>query len=164
LNFPACLHLSKRLFILLLYHQNKFNMGSLFDYINWFAVLVGAVAYFALGALWYSLLFKNKWIAYNKIDMNDTNAKKGVAATMFGSFVLMFVQSLAIAILASRMDLSDYWMSGVKLGALTGVCFCACSIGINYLYEKKPIGLWLINGGYAIAGNIIAAVIICMWQ
>jgi Protein of unknown function (DUF1761) len=139
-------------------------MGSLFDYINWLAVLTGAVAYFALGALWYSFLFKNKWIAYTKMDVNDPNATKGVGAIMFGSFVLMFVQSLAIAILASRMDLSAYWMSGVKLGALTGFCFCACGIAINYLYEKKPLGLWLINGGYAIAGNIIAAVIICMWQ
>jgi hypothetical protein len=72
-------------------------MGSLFDYINWLAVLIGAVAYFALGALWYSFLFKNKWIAYNNIDMNDPNVKKGVGVTMFGSFVLMFVQSLALA-------------------------------------------------------------------
>jgi Protein of unknown function (DUF1761) len=139
-------------------------MGSLFDYINWLAVLIGAVAYFALGALWYSFLFQKKWIAYNKIDMSDPNGKKGVGLLMLGSFVLMLVQSLAIAILANRLELSDYWMSGVKLGALTGVCFCAFTIGINYLYEKKPLGLFLINGGYAIAGNIIAAVVICMWQ
>jgi hypothetical protein len=143
---------------------NILHMGSLFDYINWIAVLIGTIAYFALGAVWYSFLFKNKWIAYNKIDMSDPNGKKGVGAIMAASFVLMFVQSLAIAILASRMDLSDYWMSGIKLGALTGVCFCACSIGINYLYEKKPLGLWLINVGYAVAGNIVAAVIICLWQ
>ena len=33
----------------------------------------------------------------------------------------------------------------------------------NYLYEKKPLGLFLINAGYALAGNIIAGVIICSW-
>ncbi len=49
------------------------------------------------------------------------------------------------------------------LGALTGCCFCAATIGVNYLYEKKPFGLFLINAGYAVIGNIIAGVIICSW-
>ena len=139
-------------------------MGNLFDYINWIAVIVAAFAYFVLGALWYSkLLFAPKWIAYLKLDITDPNAKKGMGVMFGGSFVLMFVQSLAIAILAAHLDIGG-WMGGVKLGALTGCCFCSATIGVNYLYEKKPIGLFLINAGYAIVGNIIAGVIICLWQ
>jgi len=81
-----------------------------------------------------------------------------------GSLVLMLVQSLAIAIIAERLDIRGAgWMSGLKLGALTGCCFCAATIGVNYLYEKKPLGLFLINAGYAIIGNIISAIIICSW-
>jgi hypothetical protein len=140
-------------------------MGNLFDYINWIAVLVGAVAYFALGALWYSkLLFAKKWIGYLKIDINDPNAKKGMGLMFGGSLVLMFVQSLAIAILAERLGVIGGWMSGIKLGAMTGCCFCAAAVGVNYLYEKKPMGLFLINAGYAIVGNIVAAIIICSWK
>ena len=139
-------------------------MGNLFDYINWIAVLVGALGYFILGALWYSkLLFAKRWIAYNKIDMNDPNAKKGMGMMFGGSLVLMFISSLAIAILAGRLGLVGCWMSGLKLGALTGACFGAAGIGINYLYEKKPFGLFLINGLYQICGNIIAGVVICSW-
>lgn len=141
-------------------------MGTLFDYINWIAVLVAAVAYFALGALWYSkILFAPKWIAYLKLDVNDPNAKKGIGLMFGGSFLMMFVQSLALAILAERLKLTGgIWLSGLKLGAFTGCCFCAATIGVNYLYEKKPLGLFLINGGYAIVGNIIAAIIICIWK
>jgi len=140
-------------------------MGNLFDYINWIAVLVATLAYFMLGALWYSkVLFAKRWIADNKIDMNNPDAKKGVGMMFGGSFVLMFIQCLAIAILAGRIGDLTTWMSGVKLGALTGCCFSAASVGINYLYEKKPMSLWLINAGYAIVGNIIAAIIICCWQ
>jgi len=139
-------------------------MEHLFDYINWIAVAVAAVAYFVLGALWYSkILFAPKWIAYLKIDINDPNAKKGVGLMFGGSLVMMFVSSLAVAILAGRLELSG-WMSGVKLGAFIGVCFCMTTIAINYLYEKKPLGLFLINGGYQLVGNIIAAVIICCWH
>jgi len=141
-------------------------MGTLFDYLNWPAIAVATLAYFMLGALWYSkLLFVKPWLAALKIDVNNPDAKKGMGAMFGGSFLLMFIQSLAIAIIAERIGIrGDGWMSGLKLGALTGCCFCAAAIGVNYLYEKKPFSLFLINGGYAIVGNIIAAVIICCWE
>ena len=54
--------------------------------INWIATLVGAIGYFALGALWYSFLFQKKWMAYTGITMsNDPDAKKGVGAIMLPS-------------------------------------------------------------------------------
>lgn len=138
-----------------------------FEDLNWIAILVAALAYFGLGALWYSkALFAKRWIADLKIDINNPDASKGMGMMFGGSFVLMFVQCLAIALIAERMDLDvsgGGWMSGVKLGALTSVCFCAATIGVNYLYEKKPLSLFLINAGYAIVGNIIAGIIICAW-
>jgi len=139
-------------------------MGN-FDYLNWPAIAVAALAYFALGALWYSkVLFAKRWIADLKIDVNDPNAKKGMGVMFGGSLVFMFVQSLAIAVIANRLEIIGAgWMSGLKLGAVTGCCFCAAAVGVNYLYEKKPLSLFFINAGYAIVGNIIAAVIICSW-
>ncbi|MEO6252861.1 MAG: DUF1761 domain-containing protein [Ferruginibacter sp.] len=140
-------------------------MGN-FDYLNWPAIAVAALAYFILGAAWYSkMLFAKRWIADLKIDVNNPNAKKGMGMMFGGSLLLMFVQCLAIAILANKLQIIGAgWMSGVKLGAVTGGCFCAAAVGVNYLYEKKPLSLFLINAGYAIVGNIIAAVIICSWE
>ncbi|MDQ6757885.1 MAG: DUF1761 domain-containing protein [Bacteroidota bacterium] len=131
--------------------------------INWIAVLVGTLGYFMLGALWYSFLFKEKWIAYNNIDMSDPNGKKGVGAIMFMSFIMMFVCAAGIAILSNYMGLVG-WVYGVKIGLLTGICFACTSMAINMLYEKKPLGLFFINGGYQVLGNVIAAVIICCWR
>ncbi len=138
-------------------------MAHLFDYINWIAVIVATLAYFVLGALWYSkLLFAKRWIADLKIDVNNPDAKKGMGMMFGGSLVLMFVQCLALAILAGKIEnITATWMSGAKLGALTGCCFSAAAVGVNYLYEKKPVSLFLINAGYAIVGNIIAGIIIC---
>lgn len=137
---------------------------SFLNNINWLAVFVAALAYFFLGAIWYSkLLFANRWIALLKIDVNAPDAKKGVAPIMIGSLICMFLISTGLAILIDRMDLVG-WQSGLKLGALTGVGFSAMSISINYLYEKKPVSLFLINAGYAIFGQIIAAIILCSWQ
>jgi hypothetical protein len=82
---------------------------------------------------------------------------------MFGSFIMMFICSAAIAILIYRIGVWG-WMSGVKLGLLTGLCFASTSMAINMLYEKKPLGLFFINGGYQLLGNIIAAVVITCWR
>ncbi|MGC4099755.1 DUF1761 domain-containing protein [Ferruginibacter sp.] len=141
-------------------------MTNPFDYLNWLAILVAALAYFMLGALWYSkVLFANRWIADLKLDVNNPDAKKGMGMMFGGSFVLMFVQCVAIAIIAERIGIrGDGWMSGLKLGLVTGGCLCATPVGVNYLYEKKPFSLFLINGGYALVGNIIAAIIICCWK
>lgn len=136
---------------------------SFLDYINWLAVFCGALGYFFLGALWYSkILFAAKWIAYTKVNAADPAAKKGMGIIMLSSFVLMFISSTAIAVLRSRLELEG-WMSGLKLGLLVGVCIGAAALSISYLYEKRPLGLHLINGTYTILGNVIAGVVICSW-
>ena len=139
------------------------TISNLLSNINWLAVLVASVAYFFLGAIWYSALFQKPWIRLSRIDMNDPNMKKGVAAIMFGSFVMMFITSLALAILAESIDL-HHWQEGLHLGLLTGLCFAFTSMAINMLYEKKPTGLYFINGGYQLLGNIIAAIIITSFR
>ena len=139
------------------------NTG-IFSHINWLAVLVAGIAYFMLGGLWYSkILFGTKWAALLKIDMNDANSKKGVAAIMFYSFVFMLLTALGLAILVARLDLTAI-ISGIKLGLVTGLLFSVMSISIGFLYERKPLALYFISGGYQLLGNIIAAVILVAWK
>ncbi|MCP9751118.1 DUF1761 domain-containing protein [Ferruginibacter sp. HRS2-29] len=133
------------------------------DEINWIAAFCGGLAYFMLGALWYSrLLFAPKWLTYVGIDPNKTGAKKGIGGIMLTSFVLMLIASAGIAVLRAKLDINGGWMSGIKLGGLTGLSG-ATAISISYLYEQRPLGLHLINGGYTIAGTVLAGIIICSW-
>ena len=133
--------------------------------INWIAVICGALGYFMLGALWYSkILFAPKWIEYTKVNVSDPDAKKGMGLLMLMSFIWMFITALGIAILRDRMPDITGVMGGVKLGAVTGLCCGTAALSISYLYEKRPAGLYWINGGYTLIGNIIAAIIICSWH
>jgi hypothetical protein len=139
------------------------NMDTLFADVNWLAVIVAALAYFALGALWYSkALFAKRWISLTGVDVSNPDATKGMAPIMLMSFIWMFITCVGLAILRSRLDL-HVWQSGLKLGLLTGICFGVAAISISYLYEKRATGLHFINGGYTLLGNIIAAIIICCW-
>ncbi len=136
---------------------------EIFHHLNWLAILAGGLAYFFLGAIWYTALFGKKWKAYNASLLSDPNAKKGVAGTMVISAVLMLICSLGLAVLAVRFGVFG-WMGGLKLGFITGLCFAATAVHISYIYENRPLGLHLINGLYNVCGNIIAAIIISCWR
>ena len=136
---------------------------DLFSHINWLAVLVAAVAYFMLGAIWYSkALFAPKWAALVGIDMSKPD-KKGLGGMLLASFILTLVICVGLAMLVVRMDLFIL-SSGVKLGLITGICFATTSVSISFIYEKRPLGLYFIDCGYHVVGNIAAAIILVMWR
>jgi hypothetical protein len=139
------------------------NTG-IFSDINWLAVIVATIVYYALGAIWYSFLFQKKWVAYQGIDMNNPDAKKGVAGIMVTAFVLFFIVTLGIAILVARLDPLGGVSSGLRIGLLTGFFFSAMVLSITYLYTMKPLGLHLIDGLFHIVGQVIVAVILCVWR
>ncbi len=137
---------------------------ELLSHLNWLAVLVAAVAYFAVGGLWYSkILFVKPWLKYTGLDPNAPGAKKGVGQIMFTSFILMVITVIGLAIFLSKVGPSS-WMSGAKTGLVAGFCFSAMSLSICYVYEKKPLGLHLINGAYHVVGCIVAATILSVWH
>jgi Protein of unknown function (DUF1761) len=130
---------------------------------DWLHILVGTLAYFALGSIWYSALFGKAWVKYQKIDMNNPDGRKGLGAIMTGSFIWTFIIVSGLAVIAHKLDLTGA-QEGVKLGLLTGICFSAAALSISYLYVKKPVGLHLIDSFYHIIGQVIAAVILCIWK
>ena len=136
---------------------------TIFSQLPWLHILVAAVAYFLLGAIWYSFLFQKQWIAYHGIDMSNPEAKKGAGGVMAFSFVLFFIATTGLAILIERLNLSGA-LSGIKLGLFTGFFFSMMALSITYLYLQRPFGLHLIDGLYHITGQAIAALILCVWQ
>ena len=136
---------------------------ALFTTINWLAVIAATAVYFGLGAIWYSALFGKRWVAFHNLNVSDPEMKKGVAAIMLSSLFLMAVSVFCLAMLVGRLNLTEA-VSGLKLGLLTGIGFAATAISIGYLYTKKPFGLHLIDGLYHVIGNVLAAILLCVWH
>ena len=114
-------------------------------HVNLIAVLLCGVASLVVGGLWYSpALFGKAW--QRKAGLSDEQAKSGNMAMIFGlTFVLSVVAAYVFAMfLGTSMSLAG----AVGAGFSAGLCWVAASFGINYLFERRPLGLWLINGGY----------------
>jgi hypothetical protein len=109
------------------------------------ASLVAAVAAFVLGGLWYSpALFAKQW--QQDAGLSDEQLAASNKARIFSS---AFVLCLLGAIVFSMFLGPDPSVAlGLGAGASAGIFWIAGSFGVNYLFELKPLRLWLINGGY----------------
>lgn len=112
--------------------------------INWIAVIAAAVSSFVLGGVWYSTLFAKVW--QGAAGLSDAQIKGGNPALIFGgSFVLALIAATTFAIfLGPEIDAA----TGALYGLTAGLCWVAASFGMNYLFERKSLVLFLINGGY----------------
>lgn len=132
-------------------------------HLNWLHVFVATIAYFILGAIWYSFLFQKPWIRYQNIDTSNPDAKKGAGIIMLVGFIWTFIMVTGIAVLAAKTPLLGGVLSGITLGLTTGV-LSALAISMTYLYLKRAAGLHLIDGLYHVVGQIIAAIILVLWR
>jgi len=137
-----------------------------FANINYLAVLVAAVASFVLGALWYGkALFGKAW--QQELGFSDEYLQEGSMGKIFGSsFVLMLVMALGMAMLvqghAGDRDIDA--MQGLYHGLYVGLFFIATSMGINLLYQRRSLKLWLIDSGYQIVFLALMGAILGAWQ
>ncbi len=128
--------------------------------VNYLAVALAALSAFVLGGLWYSpMLFANKWMALS--GQSEEKLKSGNAGVIFGgAFVCALIAAFMLALLFEGRvsEVQDAASAGFGIG----LAIVAASLGLNYFFERRPLGLWLINGGYfvlqfTIMGAIIGA-------
>ena len=83
---------------------------------------------------------------------------------MVSTFVLMLIVCFGLEVLIIKLGFVQELMYGIKLGLLTGLAFATTAVSINYVYERRPSNLYLINNGYHVLGHIIAATILVLWR
>lgn len=113
--------------------------------VNWIAVGLCAVSSLVLGAIWYSpALFARQW--QTAAGLSEEQASSGNMGVIFGTAFLLSLAAAAVfaMFLGNEMSLG----AATAAGFAAGLFWVAASYGINYLFERRPMRLWLINGGY----------------
>jgi hypothetical protein len=133
--------------------------------LNWLAVIVATLAYFALGALWYAeFAFGRAWQRSAGWDLNPPeNAGAGIYAV---PLVTCFVATLATAMVAAASG-TDNIMEGILLGLVVGVGVTLPVIfvaGTFDMTKPAPTTFAAISAGYHVVGLALAGAILGLWR
>jgi hypothetical protein len=130
------------------------------DRINHPAAILAAIAYWLWGWLWF-FAFGNQWLKLLQKSRADVLATGPVPDII--SFLMALVLAYGTAIALSHDD-ERTPMQGVQFGIFVGFAFIASTKLTEYVWEFRPLGLWVLNSAYQILGLIIVGTIICAWK
>lgn len=126
--------------------------------INYLAVIIAATSGFIIGGLWYSVLFAKNWQKLSGV--TNEQLKNGTTKIFVGSFVLSAVMALNLAAFIG----DGGFAFGAFAGLAVGLGWVATAFGVNYLFERKPLQLFLINASYNVVTFTLMGMIIGAMQ
>ena len=137
----------------------------IFDYladINWLAVLVAAVIYFALGAVWYSnALFGKGYRAALGVSEDAQGSPLGSALAI--NFVAWLVAAIGLALVIAATGTATL-TDGLILGLVVGVGFVFTHMAVTLTYESRGYALLWISGLYYVIGFAVMGAILAIWD
>lgn len=124
--------------------------------VNMFAVAMASIAFFALGALWYGVLFGKAWQRETGITEPPHGAQVGKIMVLTLAFEMLVVLMLEHTI--ARTGASDRAIMMIAIGF--GLSIMTPAIGINYLHQRRSLTLFLIDAGHFVIGIVLAGAVL----
>jgi surface polysaccharide O-acyltransferase-like enzyme len=128
---------------------------------NYPAVVVAAVAYWVLGAVWYGVLFNKPWMALEHMTMEQAQSMNPTAP-----YIISFLLGLLVAYSLTQLCI---WRNantagrGASIGVLVWIGFIGPTTFTTYMFEMRPHTLFAINQFYHLAGFVLMGLIVGGW-
>jgi hypothetical protein len=131
-------------------------------HVNYWAVLVAAVANQIIGAVWYGGLFMNPWMAavgVTKDSVDKSRANKGYLI----AFICSLIRAYMLAILAYGLGVNG-WVPAIQFGLGIGLGIVFATMIPAYYFPNRPRSLLLIDGGHSLTAIVVASIIVSLWR
>lgn len=120
--------------------------------INYLAVIVGAVVYYALGFAWYSFLLGDRWLAATGRTREEIGGGPGPLIVVF--WIAGFVAATVIASVYEWAN-GDGLLDGLVVAAILAVGLVLGEGLKKVVFEQESWELYAINMGYMLAGFLL---------
>lgn len=124
--------------------------------INWLAVLAASISAFVVGGLWYGPIFGKAWMSASGVT-EDMMANRNQAKIFGGAFILNVIMVVNLAMFIGPEANIAY---GGAAGFFTGAFWVSAMLGVFFLFEGRPLKLYLINAGYATTALTLMGIIL----
>jgi len=140
--------------------------------ICYLAVIVSAIVFFCIGALWYNdaLLGKAWRSAMGKSDEEfekdraHTNMKKSFGLMFLAALIMAFVTAHLVDIVAVAYPESSALTVGLQSGFWVWLGYIATYVLTSVAFEDRPWKYYFINTGYWLVGTLIMGIILSIWK
>jgi Protein of unknown function (DUF1761) len=133
--------------------------------LNWLAVIVAAVAFFALGAVWYApAVFGRAWQHASGVEVPE-GTRPGIAFYV-GPLATCFLSTVATAMLALATG-TDTVGEAIVLALVVGIGYAAAVAFVGGIFDPhkpQPLLWFAIFSGYQVVGLLIVATIVALWD
>lgn len=133
-----------------------------FGDLNWLAVVVATIAWFAFSAIWYSIPPLSKAWA-NAAGVDTTGDGPPLVLLFIPTLIGYFVTTIVIGLLVAGVG-ADTVSDGIILGVVLGIGFGTVGALVNQVYENKGSSYFLINGLNSVIAFAIVATILAVWN
>jgi surface polysaccharide O-acyltransferase-like enzyme len=129
---------------------------------NYLAVIVAAIAYWLLGAIWYGVVFGEAWMALEHMTAEQARSMNPVLP-----YVITLVLNVLIAYALAQICIwrnADTLGRGASVGVLLWIGFVGPVTFTTYMYEMRPKELYAINQFFPLAGFVLMGAILGGWK
>lgn len=135
----------------------------MFD-INWLAVIVAAILPMILGSLWYGPLFGKQWMNMIGFTEEEIRADFNPLKSYGGSTVGAVMTAIVLAVLMPLMQGSSPVGNALLLAVLCWLGFYVPFGWQSVAFEKRKMGLYVMNLAYNLVALAAMAILIAVWQ
>lgn len=128
--------------------------------VNWWAVLVAAVAKFLIGWVWYGVAVGEPWRA--AVGLSHEDIKKGMGKAIPVDFIANLVMAYVLARLIGYAGAGTI-VEGALIGFMAWIGFVAAVTLSTTFYEQRPLKLFLLNNIYLLVTIVVMGAIIAAW-
>jgi hypothetical protein len=133
--------------------------------LNWLAVIVAGLAYFALGAAWFApATFGKAW--QRSMGWQMPEGERPGPALYIGPLITCLLAAIAVAMLGQASG-TDTFGEGIVLGLVSGIGIAGAVLFVTGVFDPKkpdPMTWFGITAGYHLVGLLIASVIVSVWD
>jgi hypothetical protein len=129
--------------------------------LNYAAIVVAGIVFWCIQAGWYTV-FGPQWVV--AIGKNMADMQKGASPIPYiGSLICDIIVACVLAWVVTRLGAPSA-LKGAAIGAIFALGIVATSLMTQYLFEQRPITLFLINSGAALLGMSVMGAIVGVWR